>query len=916
MNKNKLMIFSIFTLLIIFTFNEYAYGYSSNSNEINTSLTSNNYGASFVPTELRVNLLEQPLGIQNTDPSFSWVDNAPDQNESQTAYQLLISTSLDKLNQNIGDTIDTGEVFSAESSYVKISNLLLSKDSLYYWKVRIWNKSNVVGLYSDPQAITTATDWSGGTNPIWVNTNGTSQTGDFAFFRNEFQITDKSKIEKAIVSVTASSPEPSRQYVYNLFLNGNSIGMGPARSKDVETEQQYNTYDVTNYLQNGMNAVGALAYTTLGKQFLLQMKLFYTDGTSKILLNSGRDINSWKALDGTSIFGENNSLGTIYYTQAAENIDANLFPYGWDKPGFDDSNWSTPIDANPFTTTLVPSTVENEGRYTDNVATVVNKGNGDYFIDLGKEIVGGIQLNLISPVSQQITIHSGEQLIGDDTVQWQMDTGNNYEEKWTLKQGPQIIQNYGMKTFRYVEILNCPVAITTQNIQAIAIRQAFDDSESSFNSSNNALNQIYNFVKYTVKATSQNLYVDSQSRERGSYEGDTLISMLSSYAVQSSYALPRYSIEYLNYNRTWPAEYKLMSIIMAWNDYLYTGNMDLLKADYEILKTNKLDDNLYDPTYNLLKRPSEDSSGLDAILVDWPSSQRDDYDLKDAEYNTVFNSFAYAAYNDMAKISSALGENNDNNFYANRATLIKSAMIKYLYNSQKGAFYDGLKWDGTPIEHYAQHASVFPLSLGVVDDATMQNSIVNHIKEDGIKGSIYEAFFVLQGLYNANSGDIAMNIMTSTGERSWEHLINDLSATITPESWDPSIKSNMTFSHSWGSAPASQITSGLFGIMPLSPGFDTFQIKFQPGNVESATITTPTIKGTIEASYSMTNSNYIMDTEETVPVNTTATVYIPAHNVENNTVFVDGTPLKAVQQGNYLVVQLGSGTHEVALPRD
>jgi hypothetical protein len=302
--------------------------------------------------------------------------------------------------------------------------------------------------------------------------------------------------------------------------------------------------------------------------------------------------------------------------------------------------------------------------------------------------------------------------------------------------------------------------------------------------------------------------------------------------------------------------------------------------------------------------------------VDWPSSQRDDYDLKDAEYNTVFNSFAYAAYNDMAKISSALGENNDNNFYANRATLIKSAMIKYLYNSQKGAFYDGLKWDGTPIEHYAQHASVFPLSLGVVDDATMQNSIVNHIKEDGIKGSIYEAFFVLQGLYNANSGDIAMNIMTSTGERSWEHLINDLSATITPESWDPSIKSNMTFSHSWGSAPASQITSGLFGIMPLSPGFDTFQIKFQPGNVESATITTPTIKGTIEASYSMTNSNYIMDTEETVPVNTTATVYIPAHNVENNTVFVDGTPLKAVQQGNYLVVQLGSGTHEVALPRD
>ena len=68
-----------------------------------------------------------------------------------------------------------------------------------------------------------------------------------------------------------------------------------------------------------------------------------------------------------------------------------------------------------------------------------------------------------------------------------------------------------MKTFRYVEILNVPegVTLTTDNFKGLAMHQEFSEDESSFNSSDDLLNRIYDTMKYTIKATNQDLMVDS-----------------------------------------------------------------------------------------------------------------------------------------------------------------------------------------------------------------------------------------------------------------------------------------------------------------------------------------------------------------------------------------------------------------------
>jgi len=1081
------------------------------------------YGANpSAPINLKINLIDEPYGIPVSDPSFSWVCNDSDKNEIQTAYQILIASTADKINSNVGDVADTGMVVSNESSYVKIANLNLQPNSIYFWKVRTWDKDGNVSPYSAPQTFTTevgdawagkngiwspvvsdpyaatgwtdyalectikisasalgicfratngnkdmymwqfktddntlnvhnckngqfnslesvslskygitlktnteynvkivavgdnvvtyindvcvdnrtvsdfskgvigfrtgsrengtvsqvlvyktdsegnkgdilySTDFSNGVNdfsggsvsngvlsvPIisnfyLVNSGIKMQNGNFVFLRNTFNIANRNSIEKAIVSVTATSPDVSRSYVYNLYLNGSFVGMGPAQAASYSQRVsdstatatkyiQYNTYDVTDLLKNGENVIGSINYATSGRMFLLQMTVFYKDGKSEILLNSSRDMSNWKALDGTEIYGENNSVGTSYYTQAAENINALKFPFGWNESGYDDSEWISVvdkglIDAESSETTddittktvyvLTPAQTENMSRYYLDVASIVDKGNGNYLIDLGKEIIGGICLNVNSDTSKAITVRYGEELSGENTVKYQMRTGNKYEEKWTLKTGEQKLESLGMKTFRYVEILNSPVTITSDNIKGVAVRQKFNDDDSYFNSSDPDLNRIYEFCKYSIKATNQNLYVDSQSRERCAYEGDALINMMSSYAVSDNRSLARYSIEYLNYNSTWPAEYKLESIIMAWYDYLYTGNMDSLKKYYDVLKTDKLFDDMFNTEYNLLKRPNSADGKWDSVLVDWPAAERDGYEFTKCTYNTVFNAIGYAAYNDLAKIAEVLGKTEDAKEYANKASLLKTAMNNKLYDPDKGLFYDGLNNEGSAVEHYSQHASAFPLAMEVVDDENAKQSIAAYIKENGIKTSVYGAYFVLSGLYQADAGDVAMDLITApaTTTRSWLHIIDSLNATISTEAWDPSIKSNMTYSHPWGSSPVSQIVTGMFGVNPLTAGFSKFQVKYQPGDVQSAEIKVPTVKGAIELSYDTKNSKYAFYSTAKVPVNTTAVVYIPAP-AASAALVVDGVLTQAERSGNYLAVELGSGEHTVALP--
>jgi alpha-L-rhamnosidase len=165
--------------------------------------------------------------------------------------------------------------------------------------------------------------------------------------------------------------------------------------------------------------------------------------------------------------------------------------------------------------------------------------------------------------------------------------------------------------------------------------------------------------------------------------------------------------------------------------------------------------------------------------------------------------------------------------------------------------------------------------------------------------SVYCAAFLIESLYNGDRSDLAYDLLTDTGTRSWLNMIAD-GAGATGEAWDASLKSNMTYSHPWAASPAYNVPQGMFGIRPTTPGYGTFDIRPQPQSVAWAGVTLPTLKGAIGAAFHTVDGR--TDVGAHVPGNTVASVHVPAGDAVEDVVYVDGRPVAAVRERGYLRV--------------
>lgn len=874
--------------------------------------TSGNNRSPEAPTYLLMDLLSQPLGIENPNPLMSWVVNDPDHNEYQRAYQIIVSDCLDQLTSDQVNVWNSGKVISSESSNVRYEGKQLEPDHVYYWKVKTWDKNDKPGPYSQPQMFTTAVKDKWTAVPIWGSQAHDNVNDDFVFLRKSFDLPDK-EIMTAIAHVTALSPESANQYVYKLYLNDEFVGAGPPRgytrgkiipaqtkpsTRDSDVISRYNTFDVTKLLKTGQeNVVGALNYTTEDKRFIFQMKIIYVDGTRETVVSD----DTWKALPaGDKVIKDLGNISFHYFHAPREGINANYFPFGWNNSGFDDSDWAKVSVEEPIENLMASATLNTE-RYLVEPEMIIKKGEGHYFIDFGKSYVAGFQLNIDGLEGQEVEIRLGEELSETQTVLHNMRTGNTYQEVWTLKDGPQTLENWGYRVFRYAEILNAPGPLQLSNVRAVELRQPFNDEASYFSSSDTILNDVWDICKYSIKALSLDMYVDTHTRERLNYEGGIFTEQLSDYTVHGEYAFPRFSIEHPYYRPTWPTEGKQNSVMMAWRDYMYTGNCSSLRMHYDALKTKTLEDFINE---DYLVEKDIDAGGQHGTygrdMVDWPISELDGFQF--TNINTVINAFNYQAISDLSDIARVLGETEDEAYYSELAENLRKAMNTHLYDREAGKFRDG-----KDVDHHSLHASAIPLSLGIVDSENV-NRVADYVEGRGMKGSVYLAQFLLDGLYMFNRGEAALRLMNSTELRSWGNMIYNLDATIVGEAWDPSIKGNMSFSHPWASSPANAIPRGLFGIIPLEPGFNRFQVKPQPASLDWAKLTTPTIKGPISVEFNRNGSIFEMKVQ--IPVNTTAKVYVPMRGAKNIIVTMNGQAAEGHIEGGYFVMDgVGSGHH-------
>ncbi len=242
-------------------------------------------------------------------------------------------------------------------------------------------------------------------------------------------------------------------------------------------------------------------------------------------------------------------------------------------------------------------------------ARVVKKAEGHYFIDFGKAAFGTVELTLTSPeAGRKVEVHLGEVPAGDAIdrnpggsrryrmMTLTLDQGTRtYRVPITPDKrntGPQAIKmpEYigEVMPFRYCEIVNSPSEIDASSIRQIAVHYPFDDEASRFVSSDAVLNDVWELCKYSIKATSFcGVYVDGD-RERIPYEADAYINQLCHYGVDREYTMARYTHEYLITHATWPTEWSLHCVLMAWADYLYTGDTESLSHFYDDLKAKTL----------------------------------------------------------------------------------------------------------------------------------------------------------------------------------------------------------------------------------------------------------------------------------------------------------------------------------------
>jgi len=686
----------------------------------------------------------QMARIANQNPYFSWVitDNSP--GSFQTAYRILVASSAENLKANKGDVWDSGKVLKNQQTGIIYSGRKLSPNTVYYWKVKIWNHKQIASDFSKPNAF----------------------------------LTDS----------TLKPYQTANQPLVKSLEN-------PVSSKQLNNHNTF--YD-------------------FGKDAFAQVKIRISSATE----------------------------GDTLKVHVGEAIDAE-------------------------------GNVERKPR-------------------------GTIRYRLV-----KLPVLKGEHSYDLKFVPDQRNTG----PKAILM--PDYIGE--VLPFRYVEIEKNNNKII--EVQRYTVNYPFNDQASSFKSSDTLLNQIWDLSKHTIKATSfTGFYVDGD-RERIPYEADALINQLSHYASDAEFNMAKRSLDYLIYHATWPTEWSLQNLLVAWNDYLYSGDIRAVKSLYPQLKP-KLLLALARPDGLISTRTGkQDSTFTKSIhfstfngetvlkdIVDWPQKggfglpasypgETDGFVFTD--YNSVVNAFHYQALVCMADLAQALGEKKDATFYKQQTNQVKQAFQKSFIDPETGTVKDG---ETTP--HSSLHANMLALAFNLVPDNN-KASVIAHIRARGMACSVYGTQFLLDALYNANEADYGLQLLTSTDKRSWYNMLRT-GSTMTTEAWDTDYKNNQDWNHAWGAAPANIIVRKLMGIEPLSPAFQTIQIKPQPGRLNSAQLQLSTLYGKINVAFNKTAAQFQLKTS--IPPNTTAVVYLPKQT-ENDQLLLNGKSLKATPEGNFWVIR-------------
>ncbi len=570
--------------------------------------------------------------------------------------------------------------------------------------------------------------------------------------------------------------------------------------------------------------------------------------------------------------------------------------------------------------------------------------DGTTFADFGKAAFGQLRLTLDSGAEPRtVVLHLGERIKDGRVDREPFGTCRYRRIDLTLLPGrhtytPEILPDWRnthgdavlmpsyigeVLPFRYLEIEGLPAPVPASDIVRCMVSHPFSGSDALFESSDPILNQVWELCRYSMQATSFIGYHIDGDRERIPYECDALINQLGWYGVERSYTLSRRSVDYLLDHPTWPTEWILQTVLMAWYDYLYTADSRLLAARYELLRNHTLSDLRQENGLVSTRVQPQDESFLNGIrrsqpirdIVDWPQGkgsfglpgsspgEADFFEFSD--YNAVVNAYHFATLKAMERIAGALGRDEERVQWSADAFAFKNRYNKFFFDRRSGTYHDGIDSD-----HAALHSNLFPLAFGLVPERRVP-SVASYIIGKGMACSIANAKFLLDALYEAGEAEAALALLNATHDRSWYNAIQ-AGSTISFEAWDDKYKGNQDWNHAWGAAPADLLPHQFLGVAPLEPGWDRILIRPQIADVPQASGVVPTIKGPVSLQIRQKGERYQL--KLALPSNTQSSIQIPWQKGKKWRVSLDGQPYPARMEGKFLVLDpVGSGSRVIEI---
>ena len=450
--------------------------------------------------------LTDPMAVGSKQPRLSWVDVADgnDKNQYQTAYQIQVASSKERLLRGDIDLWDSGRRKSAETRYISYQGKTLTSNKDCYWRVRVWDKHHKHSDWSEAARFHTAlqpSDWVA----KWIGFDD-----EAPLFRKDLEI-DKQVVNAHIFICGLG--------YFELYVDGKKVGddvLVPGQTDYSHRDNIENTrvaidneftgyrclylgYDLTPFLSIGHHALGvwlgngffnsgngfAMAY---GKPRLIaQLMLVFFDGSSQIIPTDTSWLAKRSGITQNSIYG-------------GEVFDARLQDEDWqpailrEAPDGQLEPQMAPTDK--VCETFAPKRIE---RLDDK----------SWRIDFGEEISGWVQLKDIQgQAGQRVEIkYLSESANGENIYIMKGDGKESYHPRFTWF------------VFRQVEIRGLDDLQPSQ-IQAEAVNTELRQT-GFFACSDTLLTKIHRIWRRTLLDNAHgSIFSDCPHRERSAYLGD------------------------------------------------------------------------------------------------------------------------------------------------------------------------------------------------------------------------------------------------------------------------------------------------------------------------------------------------------------------------------------------------------------